>query len=129
MRVRLSPVLLVLVALLAGCQNGHDHDKAANSTFGNRMRCAQFAQAGTWENTTDGPFLDQTYYSPSLDTCVFVMKQSFPEDKNGDIQNLVQVVDGLSRKQLWANNPKEGKTEQQLDSDLDQELTKLQVVR
>jgi hypothetical protein len=128
MRARL---VLILIPFLAGCQNSHDrnHDKNASSTFNNRLRCAQFAQSGKWENDTDGPFLDETYYSPSLDTCVFVMRQSFPADKDGEIQNLVQVVDGLSRKQLWANDPKAGKTEDQTNSDLNQELTKLQVVR
>ena len=129
MRAHLSPVLLILMPLLAGCQSSHENDKVAVSNFDRKLHCAQFAQAGTWENATDGPFLDETYYSPSLDTCVFVMKQSFPADKDGEIQNLVQVVDGLSRKQIWADDPKSGKTEQQLDSDLDQELTKLQVIR
>jgi hypothetical protein len=130
MRARLSPVLLVLVPLLAGCQKSHDHDQARSSTsFDHRLRCAQFAQAGKWENDLDGPFLDETYYSPSLDTCVFVMRQSFPADKDGEVENLVQVVDGLSRKQIWANDPKAGKTDQQNDSDLNEQLTKLQVLR
>jgi hypothetical protein len=124
-----AALLLVLAPLLAGCQRSHDHDRNANSTFNNRLRCAQFAQAGTWENNTDGPFLDETYYSPSLDTCIFVLKQSFPADKDGEVQNLVQVVDGLSRKQLWGNDPKAAQTEDQINAALDQELTKLQVVR
>jgi hypothetical protein len=133
MRARLSSVLLVLLPLLGGCRISHDHDRDhdrnANSSFDRRLRCAQFAQAGTWENVTDGPFLDETYYSPSLDTCVFVMKQSFPADKDGGIENLVQVVDGLSRKQLWGNDPKAGETEEQINTKLNDELTKLQVIR
>jgi hypothetical protein len=131
MRMRFSSLFLVLVPLLAGCQNSHDHDRDRNtaSSFNNRLRCAQFAQSGKWENDTDGPFLDETYYSPSLDTCIFVMRQSFPADKDGEVQNLVQVVDGLSRKVLWANDPKAGKTEDQTNSDLSGQLTKLQVIK
>jgi hypothetical protein len=127
--MRASFSLALLIPFLAGCQGRHDHDQNANSSFNNRMRCAQFAQAGTWENNPDGPFLDETYYSPSLDTCVFVLRQSFPAEKDGEIQNLAQIVDGLSRKQLWANDPKAGQTEDQINAALDQELTKLQVVR
>jgi hypothetical protein len=129
MRVRLLPALFVLAPLLAGCQGHEDHNKNASSTFNNRLRCAQFAQSGKWENDTDGPFLAETYYSPSLDTCVFVMRQSFPAEKDGEVQNLAQVVDGLSRKQLWANDPKAGQTEDQVTTAIDQELTKLQVVK
>ncbi len=129
MRSRLVPILIVVVPLLTGCDTSHNRDRRADSTFDKRIHCAQFAQSGKWENETDGPFLDETYYSPALDTCVFVMKQSFPADKDGGIENLVQVVDGLSRRQLWANDPKSGQTEQQVDSELRQELTKLQVVR
>ncbi len=128
MRIRLFPGFLV-ITLLAGCERSHDRDRNANSSFDRRLRCAQFAEAGTWENQTDGPFLDETYYSPTLDTCVFVMKQSFPADKDGGIENLVQVVDGLSRKQIWANDPKARKTEQEVEAELNEELTKLQVVR
>jgi hypothetical protein len=127
--MRATLPLVFMIPFLAGCQARHDHDQNANSSFNNRMRCAQFAQAGTWENNPDGPFLDETYYSPSLDTCVFVLRQSFPAEKDGEIQNLAQVVDGLSRKQLWANDPKAGQTEDQINAALDQELTKLQVVR
>jgi hypothetical protein len=129
MRVRPFSVLLVLVPLLAGCQRSHDHDRVSSSSFDHRMHCAQFAQSGRWENDLEGPFLDETYYSPSLDTCVFVMRQSFPADKDGEVRNLVQVIDGLSRKQLWANDPNAGKTEEQVNVLLDQELTKLQVIR
>jgi hypothetical protein len=57
------------------------------------------------------------------------MRQSFPAEANGEIQNIVEVVDGLSRKQLWGNDPKTGQTEDQINAALDQELTKLQVVR
>jgi hypothetical protein len=120
---------LVPVLVLAGCQRSHEHDKNANSSFDKRMHCAQFAQSGKWENDADGPFLDQTFYSPTLDTCVFVMKQSFPADKDGGIQNLAVLVDGLSRKQLWSNDPKAGETEDQVAAKVDQELTKLQVIR
>jgi hypothetical protein len=127
--MRTSLLLVLAIPFLAGCQNSHDHDKNANSTFNNRLRCAQFAQSGKWENETEGPFLDETYYSPSLDTCVFVMRQSFPAEENGEIRNLVEVIDGLSRKQLWANDPKAAQTEDQINTALDQELTKLQVVR
>jgi len=123
-----ASVLLVLIPFLAGCQASHEHDKST-STFDHRLRCAQFAESGKWENDTDGPFLDETYYSPSLDTCVFVMKQSFPADKDGEVENLAQVVDGLSRKQLWSNDPKAGETEEQVNAKLNDELTKLQVVR
>jgi hypothetical protein len=122
-------LLLILIPVLAGCHRSHDRDKAASSSFEKRLRCAQFAQAGKWENETDGPFLDETYYSPILDTCVFVMKQSFPADKDGGIQNLAILVDGLSRKQLWSNDPKAGETEEQVAAKVNQELTKLQVVR
>jgi hypothetical protein len=125
-----APFLLILIVpFLAGCQNSHDHDRNANSTFNNRLHCAQFAQSGKWDNQAEGPFLDETYYSPSLDTCVFVMRQSFPAEANGEIQNLVEVIDGLSRKQIWANDPKANQTEDQINAALDQELNKIQVVR
>jgi hypothetical protein len=127
--MRASLALVVLIPFLAGCEAHHDRDHVAASNFDKKIHCAQFAQSGTWENNTDGPFLDETYYSPSLDTCVFVMRQSFPADKDGEIENLAQVVDGLSRKQIWANDPKSGQTEQQVDAALNDELTKLQVVR
>ena len=127
--MRASLLLILTIPFLAGCQTTHDHDKNADSTFDKRLRCATFAQSGKWENEIEGPFLDETYYSPSLDTCVFVVKQSFPGESNREIQNLVQVVDGLSRKQLWANDPKANQTEEQINAALDQELTKLQVVR
>jgi hypothetical protein len=127
--MRSSLLFVLAFPFLAGCQNSHDHDKDASSSFNNRLRCAQFAQSGKWENEAEGPFLDETYYSPSLDTCVFVMRQSFPAEANGEIQNIVEVVDGLSRKQLWGNDPKAGQTEDQINAALDQELTKLQVIR
>jgi hypothetical protein len=120
---------LVPVLVLAGCQRPLDHEKTASSNFDKRLRCAQFAQSGRWENDGDGPFLDETYYSPTLDTCVFVMKQSFPADKDDGIQNLAVLVDGLSRKQIWSNDPKAGETEQQVAAKVDQQLTKLQVIR
>ena len=131
MRVQMLIGSLVLLPLLSGCQQprDHDHDRSASDTFERRLHCAQFAQSGTWENETDGPFLDQTLYSPSLDNCIFVMRQSFPADKDGEIQNLVEVVDGLSRKHIWSNDPKNGETEEQLNVKLDQELKSLQVVQ
>jgi hypothetical protein len=126
--MRASLFLVLMIPFLAGCKT-NDHDRNANSSFNQRLRCAQFAQSGMWENNAQGPFLDETYYSPSLDTCVFVMRQSFPAEENGEIKSLVQVVDGLSRKQLWGNDTKAGQTEDQINAALDQELTKLQVVR
>jgi hypothetical protein len=126
--MRASLFLVLMIPFLAGCKT-NGHDRTANSSFNQRLRCAQFAQSGTWENNAQGPFLDETYYSPSLDTCVFVLRQSFPAEENGEIKSLVQVVDGLSRKQLWGNDTKAGQTEDQINAALDQELTKLQVVR
>jgi hypothetical protein len=131
MRARLSIAFLVLIPMLAGCQRSQDRnrDRAINNSFDKRLHCAEFAQSGKWENDADGPFLDQTFYSPTLNTCVFVMKQSFPADKDGGIQNLAVLVDGLSRKQLWSNDPKAGETEDQVSAKVDQELTKLQVIK
>jgi hypothetical protein len=131
MRAGLSCALLAFIPLLAGCHNNADRnrDRIQAASFNNRFRCAQLAQSGNWENSAEGPFLDQIYYSPSLNTCVFVMKQSFPADKDGEVRNLAQIVDGLSRKQIWANDPKVGQTEEQVNSDVEQQLTKLQVVR
>jgi hypothetical protein len=129
--MRAGLLLICLIPMLAGCQRSQDHDRnrAANNSFDKRLHCAEFAQSGKWENDADGPFLDQTFYSPSLNTCVFVMKQSFPADKDGGIQNLAVLVDGLSRKQLWSNDPKAGETEDQVAAKVDQELTKLQVIK
>jgi hypothetical protein len=93
------------------------------------MRCAQLATSGQWENSPDGPYLDRTYYSPTSDTCIFVMKQAFPAEKDGEVQNAFFIVDALTRKQLWSNDPKKGETEEQLEATLDQELSKLQVVK
>jgi hypothetical protein len=121
--------LLILLPLLAGCRDTANQNRNSASTFNQRMRCAQLATSGQWENLPDGPYLDKTYYSPASDTCIFVMKQAFPAEKDGDIQNAFFIVDALTRKQLWSNDPKKGETEDQLEAILDQELTKLQVVK
>jgi hypothetical protein len=120
-------LLVVLLPLLIGCEHPADQSKAAPSTFDKRIQCAQLSESGKWESLPDGPYLDETYYSPASDTCIFVLKQAFPADKNGDIQNAYFIVDGLTRKQLWSNDPKKGETEEQLDAMLKQELDKLQV--
>jgi hypothetical protein len=120
--------LLILLPLLAGCHDTTDQNKNSASTFDKRIRCAQLASSDKWENS-DGPYLDQTFYSPASDTCIFVMKQAFPAEKDGEIQNAFFIVDGLSRKLLWSNDPKKGETEEQLDAILNQELTKLQVAK
>jgi hypothetical protein len=125
MRARL---LLILLPLLAGCKATHQ-DRNSTSTFNQRMRCAQLATSGQWENSADGPYLDKTYYSPASDTCIFVMKQAFPAEKDGEVQNAFFIVDALTRKQLWSNDPKKGETDEQLEATLDQELAKLQVVK
>jgi hypothetical protein len=126
--MRVSPLFLLL-PLLAGCHDpaASDQSKTTASTFDRRITCAQLSESGKWENLPDGPFLDETYYSPSLDTCIFVLKQAFPAEKDGEIQNAYFIVDGLTRKQLWSNDPKKGETEEQLDAALNQELAKLQV--
>jgi hypothetical protein len=124
-----TPLLLLLLPLLAGCKDNANQNKNSNSTFNQRMRCAQLATSGQWENSPDGPYLDRTYYSPASDTCILVMKQAFPAEKDGEIQNAFFIVDALTRKQLWSNDPKKGETEEQLEATLDQELTKLQVVK
>ncbi len=121
---------LLIFPLLAGCSNsGNGHNDSASTSFSNRLHCAQLAQTGTWETPPEGPFLDQIYYSTSLNTCLFVMRQSFPADKDGEIQNLAQIVDGLSRKQIWANDPKAGKTEEQVTAEVEQQLDKLQIAK
>jgi hypothetical protein len=125
MRTRL---LLILLPLLSGCRTNHQNQNSA-STFNQRMRCAQLATSGQWENLTDGPYLDKTYYSPASDTCIFVMKQAFPSEKDGEIQDAYFIIDALTRKQLWSNDPKKGETEAQLEATLDQELSKLQVIK
>jgi hypothetical protein len=123
-----TPLLLLLLPLIAGCKDNTNQNKSS-STFDQRIRCAQLATSGQWETLTDGPYLDKTYYSPASDTCIFVMKQAFPAEKDGEIQNAFFIVDALTRKQLWSNDPKKGGTEEQLETVLDQELTKLQVIK
>ena len=122
-------ILLILFPVLVGCERPSDQSKSpvTVSNFDKRIQCSELAQSGKWEDLPDGPFLDETYYSPSLDTCIFVMKQAFPAEKSGEIQNAFFVVDGLSRKQLWSNDPTKGETEEQLEAALNQELSKLQV--
>jgi hypothetical protein len=122
-------IFLILFSVLAGCERPPEQSKSpvAVSNFDKRIQCAELAQSGKWEDLPDGPFLDETYYSPALDTCIFVMKQAFPAEKSGEIQNAFFVVDGLSRKQLWRNDPTKGETEDHLEETLNQELSKLQV--
>jgi hypothetical protein len=121
--------LLILLPLLAGCHDTTDQNKNSASTFDKRIQCAQLASSGKWETLPDGPYLDETFYSPASDTCIFVMKQAFPAEKDGEVQNAFFIVDGLSRKLLWSNDPKKGETEEQLEATLNQELTKLQVAK
>lgn len=124
-----ASLLLVLLPLLAGCRNTTDQNKNSASTFDKRVQCAELGSSSAWENPPDGPYLDETYYSPASDTCIFVMKQTFPAEKDREIQYAFFVVDGLSRKQLWSNDPTKSETEAQMETALDQELTKLQVVK
>ena len=122
-------LLLLVIPLLAGC-NDTAHQTAANApstNFEKRVRCAELSSTDKWDSIPNGPYLDQTYYSPSLDTCVFVMKDAYPDDKDGNVRNDYFVVDALTRKQLWSNDPKSTETEDQLDAKLNQELSKLQV--
>jgi len=83
--------------------------------------------SGKWETLPNGPFLDNTYYSPSLDTCVFAMKRSIRAEKDGGLQHEYILVDALSRKQLWGNDPAANETEDQISAKLDEELKKLQI--
>jgi hypothetical protein len=127
--MRASLLLLLVIPAFAGC-NDTAHQTTSttsNPNFDKRVRCAELSSTAHWDNTPNGPFVDETYYSPSLDTCVFVMKQAYPNDKDGNIQNDVIIVDALTRKQLWSNDPKASDTEDQLDAKLNQELAKLQV--
>ena len=124
MRVLATTPLLVL--MLAGCQHRTAPGKDT-STFGKRLDCAELATSGKWEILPNGPFLDNTFYSPSLDTCVFVMKRSHRGEKEGDIHNEVFLIDALTRKQLWANDPEKGETEDQLNAKLNDELKQLQI--
>jgi hypothetical protein len=127
--MRASLLFLFVLPFLAGCTDtSHPTTNAtASSHFEKRVRCAELSTTGKWEDQPDGPFLDQTYYSPTLDTCVFVMKEAYPDDKDGAIRNDGFIVDALTRKQLWSNDPKTGETEEQLDAEINQELSKLQV--
>ncbi|NYF80930.1 hypothetical protein [Granulicella arctica] len=124
MRARLA--LLALVPTLAGCRHA-DQDKKDTSTFHHRVECAQIATSGQWDDLLEGPYLDRTYYSPSLDTCVFVMKQSHRGEKDGSIHTAVSLVDALSRKPLWLNDPEAGETDEQINAKLNDELQKLQI--
>ncbi len=119
-------VPLSLSLTFAGCQRNDAPLKDA-STFGKRLECAELATSGKWELLPDGPFLDNTFYSPSLDTCVFVMKRSHRGEKDGGIHNEIFLIDALTRKQLWANDPEKGETEDQLNAKLNNELKQLQI--
>ena len=127
-----ASLLLFVLPLLAGCKDTAAHRNATAATadrnFDKRVRCAELSTEGKWEDQPDGPFLDQTYYSPTLDTCVFVLKEAYPDEKDGEIRNDGFIVDALTRKQLWSNDPKAGDTEEQLDAKINQELSKLQVI-
>jgi hypothetical protein len=128
--MRASLLLLFTIPLLAGCNDASHQNSAAaaNTNFDKRVRCAELSSTGKWDSLPSGPYLDQTYYSPTLDTCVFVMKEAYPDDKDGNIRNDYFLVDALTRKQLWSNDPKNaGDTEEQLDAKLNQELSTLQV--
>ncbi len=129
--MRASLLLLFLLPLLAGCNDKSPQitTTTANNNFDKRVRCAQLSTTGKWEDRPDGPYLDQTYYSPTLDTCVFVMKEAYPDEKDRAIHIDAFIVDALTRKQLWSSDPKAGDTEEQLDAKIDQELGKLQVTK
>jgi hypothetical protein len=122
-------LLLVLLPLIAGCRDTTDRSKNSASTFDKRVQCAELGSSRAWEDPPDGPYLDETYYSPANDTCIFVMKQTFPAEKDREIQYAFFIVDGLSRKQLWSNDPTKNETEEQLVTALNQELTKLEVAK
>ncbi len=117
---------LPLVFMLSGCRHNDARPKDT-STFGRRMECAELATSGKWESLPNGPFLDNTFYSSSLDTCVFVMKRSHRGEKDGGIHNEVFLIDALTRKQLWANDPEKGETEDQLNASLNDELKQLKI--
>ncbi len=118
--------LLILLPTLAGCRHA-DHDRKDTNTFGRRMQCAEFSSSGIWENLPNGPFLDNTYYSPSLDTCVFALKRSVRAERDGGLQHEYLLVDALTRKQLWSNDPAANETEEQVSAKMDEELKKLQI--
>ena len=118
-------ISLSLAFALSGCR--HKEEAPKDKSFGKRVECAELATSGKWENLPNGPFLDNTFYSPSLDTCVFLMKRSHRGEKEGDIHNEVFLIDALSRKQLWANDPEKGETEDQLGARLNDELERLQI--
>jgi hypothetical protein len=124
-----ASLLLLVIPFLAGC-NDASHQASTNTStnFEKRARCAELSATDKWDSLPSGPFLDQTYYSPSLDTCVFVLKEAYPDDKDGNVRHDYFIVDALTRKQLWSNDPKVGETEEQLDAKLNEELSKLQVV-
>ena len=128
--MRAGLLLVLAVPFFAGCNDtAHRHAAtSSNNYFERRARCAELSAVDKWDSLPSGPYLDQTYYSPSLDTCVFVMKEAYPDDKDGNVRNDYFVVDALTRKQLWSNDPKAGDTEAQLDAKLNEELGKLQVI-
>jgi hypothetical protein len=125
--MRASLALLVLVPALTGCDHHADREKKDTSTFSKRVACAELSTSGEWDDIIEGPYLDRTYYSPSLDTCVYVMKQSHRGEKDGGIHTAASLVDALTRKPLWTNDPEAGQTEEQLTAKLNEELQKLQI--
>jgi hypothetical protein len=124
--MRASLALLVLVPALSGCHR-EDHHLKDSSTFNKRLECAKLATSDKWDDVVSGPYLDSTYYSPARDTCIYVMKTSFPSEKDRNIQSTFMIVDALTRKQIWMNDPQTGETEEQLNAKLDEELKKLQI--
>ncbi len=124
--MRVGLVLLIAVPLLSGCRS-HESPSEDNTNFSKRVECAELSSAAQWEDMPDGPYLDNTYYSPSLDTCVFSMKRTFRGEKDGNIQYTFYLVDALTRKQLWANDPQAGETEEQINAKLGQALQNLQI--
>ena len=96
--------LLLIAPVLAGCQHT-EPVKADTSTFAKRIECAELSASGKWENLPNGPFLDNTCYSPSLDTCVYAMKRSIRAEKEGGLVYEYLLVDALTRKQIWATIP------------------------
>ena len=125
MRARLT--LILLAPALAGCQHT-EPAKVDPSAFGKRVECAKLSALGKWETLPNGPFLDNTYYSPSLDPCVFTLKRSIRAERDGSLQHEYILVDALSCKQLWGNDPATGENEDQISTRLDDELKKLQIM-
>ncbi len=124
MRARFA--VLMLFPAIIGCRQ-RSREARDTGTFGRRVECARIATAGKWEILPNGPFLDNTFYSPSLDTCVFVMKRTHRAEKDGGIHSEVFLIDALTRKQLWANDPEAGESDDQLTAKLNEELKRLEI--